>query len=306
MAPEDRPAAILLATYNGARYLPEFLDSLCAQTFQDFCLYARDDQSTDDTLRILSSYADRLAIHLLPSHERLGAAGSFFQLIESAAAGHEYYLLADQDDVWLTDKIERAVAALRGHADDILLYCTRTEYVDARLQHLGFSPIPRVIAFSNAVVENIATGCTIAFTRRLRREVLTPQPHGFTIHDWWLYMFGAAFGTVIYDARPSLKYRQHGNNTIGVPSGLWSDFRRRWKRFVKRDGGIHLLSRQTAAFLACYGARMKPADRRVLLQLRSGVSNARDRLSLALHPPVLRQSRMDTWIMRLLFLIGRY
>lgn len=306
MAPEDRPAAILLATYNGARYLPEFLDSLCAQTFQDFCLYARDDQSTDDTLRILSSYADRLAIHLLPSHERLGAAGSFFQLIESAAAGHEYYLLADQDDVWLTDKIERAVAALRGHADDILLYCTRTEYVDARLQHLGFSPIPRVIAFSNAVVENIATGCTIAFTRRLRREVLTPRPHGFTIHDWWLYMFGAAFGTVIYDARPSLKYRQHGNNTIGVPSGLWSDFRRRWKRFVKRDGGIHLLSRQAAAFLACYGARMKPADRRVLLQLHSGVSNARDRLSLALHPPVLRQSRMDTWIMRLLFLIGRY
>ena len=303
---EGRPVAVLLATYNGAQYLSEFLDSLCAQTFQDFCLYVRDDQSTDETLRILSSYADRLAIHMLPSPEKLGAAGSFFQLIAAAGEAREYYLLADQDDVWHADKIGRAVAALRGRADDILLYCTRTEYVDAQLRHLNFSPIPRVIAFSNAVVQNIVTGCTIAFTRRLRQEVLTPPPDGFIMHDWWLYMFGTAFGTVIYDARPSLKYRQHGNNTIGVPSGFWSDFRRRWRHFIKREGGIHRLSGQAKAFLTCYGSRMKPTDRDILLRLLAGIDHPLRRPRLALSPPVFRQARLDTCIMRLLLLMGRY
>jgi hypothetical protein len=214
--------------------------------------------------------------------------------------------LADQDDVWLADKIERAVAALSGHADDIRLYCTRTEYVDAQLRHLGFSPIPRGIAFGNAVVENIATGCTIAFTRRLRQEVLTPPPNGFIMHDWWLYIFGTAFGTVIYDAQPSIKYRQHGNNTVGVPLGFWHDFRRRWARFIKRDGGIHRLSGQAKAFFACYGSRMKPTDRDVLLRLLAGIDLLLQRLRLALCPPVFRQKRLDTCILRLLFLLGRY
>jgi glycosyltransferase involved in cell wall biosynthesis len=299
-------AAILLATYNGAKYIGEFLDSLCAQSFQDFCIYVRDDGSTDTTLEIVSEYTSRLNIHILPSKERLGPAKGFFRIMEEAGEEHVCYLLADQDDFWYHDKVKRAVMALRNHADEVVLYCTRLEYVDEGLHHLDFSPVPRLLTLENAVVENVATGCTVAISRRARKEVLEPKPYDFIMHDWWLYMYCTAFGKVVYDLQPSIKYRQHGSNTIGAATGFLDDFRRRWKRFVKRDGGVHLLSRQVRAFLSCYGNRLKPQHRHLLNQLDAGTEHMATRLLIALHPPVSRQTRIDTFIMRFLFLIGRY
>lgn len=304
--PSDTTVAILLATYNGAEYIGEFLDSLCAQSFSDFCIYVRDDGSIDATLEILSEYASKLNIRLLPSQGRLGPAKGFFRIMEEAGGGHACYLLADQDDFWYPDKVERAVMALRDHADEVLLYCTRLEYVDKELRHLDFSRVPRLLALENAVIENVATGCTVAITPRARQEVLVPRPYGFIMHDWWLYMYCAAFGKVIYDAEPSIKYRQHGSNTIGAATGFLDDFLRRWKRFAKRDGGVHLLSRQVRAFLCCYGDRLTPQHRHLLNLLDAGTDHMFTRVRIAIHPLVSRQTRLDTFIMRLLFLIGRY
>lgn len=301
-----KTAAILLATYNGAKYIREFLHSLCEQSFKDFCIYVRDDGSSDTTLAILSEYSSRLSIRMLPSQVRLGPAKGFFRIMEEADDGHAYYLLADQDDYWYADKVERAVQALRGHEDDIILYCSRLEYVDEHLSHLDFSRVPRLLALENAVVENIATGCTVAITRRTRREMLASKPHDFIMHDWWLYMYCTAFGKVIYDAQPSIKYRQHGGNTIGAATSILDDFRRRWSRFREREGGIHRLSRQAKAFLSCYGARLQPSQRRLLEQLVAGTEKFTARLLLALRPPVSRQLPLDTFILRFLFLIGRY
>ena len=302
----NKHVAILLATFNGEQYIREFLDSLCDQSYKDFCLYVRDDGSTDSTLAILNGYSSRLAIEVLQSDGRLGPAKGFMRIMEGAGSDHGCYLFADQDDYWYPDKVERAAVALLDRKDEIALYCSRVEYVDEELKHLMYSRIPRVLSIENAAVENIATGCTVGITHKVRSEVLDGKPYDFIMHDWWLYLYCSAFGRVIFDVKPSIKYRQHGNNTIGAATGLLDDFRRRWARFARRDGGVHLISRQLTAFLACHGGGLTKRNRRILNMLVIGKKRFFTRLHLAILPPVARQSRLDTFILRFLFLIGRY
>lgn len=298
--------AVLLATYNGEKFLVEFLDSLCRQTFKEFCLYIRDDGSADKTIEILQSYKSRLKLRFLSAGERLGPAIGFLQIMREADGAHGCYLLADQDDYWYEDKIERAWRALNGMEDEVALYCSRLEYVDENLNYLGLSRVPKKLSFQNALVENVATGCTIAFSRRLRSEVFTSNPYDVIMHDWWLYMYCTAFGHVVYDPKPSIKYRQHQNNSIGAATSFWDDFHRRWVRFRRRDGGVHWLSRQSKAFLACYGNRLLPEHRVIIERLVIGIRDPLTRCMLALRPPVFRQRPIDNFILRCLFLIGRY
>ena len=298
--------AVLLSTYNGAEYLSDFLDSLCFQSFKDFCVYVRDDGSTDETLGILRDYELKLNIRFLSSGERLGPAKAFLRVMREADDDHDCYLFADQDDYWCHDKIERAYLALMDCPEDVVLYCSRLEYVDENLKHIKLSRIPRYLSFRNALVENIATGCTVALSSRLRFEVIASDPYDVIMHDWWLYMYAAAFGRVIYDPKATIKYRQHGSNTIGAATSAWDDLRRRWVRFISRQGGVHQLSRQCKAFQTCYGDRLLAKDRLIVERLVDGTRNPLARVLLVFASPVSRQRRIDTLILRLLFLIGRY
>lgn len=298
--------AILLATYNGEKYVQEFLESLALQSHSNFRLYVRDDGSSDATREIVGSFKNRLDIKFVDGSERLGPAAGFFQILMQAEAEHPLYFFADQDDWWHPEKLERALAAIDGRYEEVLLYCSRLEYVDENLQHIGFSRVPRILTFKNAVVENVATGCTVAFTNRVRRDVLDANPHGFIMHDWWLYLYCSAMGKVLYDPIASIKYRQHGGNAIGAATTALEDFRRRWRRFARREGGVHRLSGQAAAFLGCYGDRLSQAHRSILAKLLAGKKGVFGGLRLAIWAPVERQSFADTLVMRILFLLRRY
>ncbi|MGJ4748413.1 glycosyltransferase family 2 protein [Leptospira sp. SA-E8] len=301
-----KKVAILRATYNGILYVREFLESLCRQNFKDFRIYVRDDGSTDGTVSVIAEYENQLDIRLLPVLERLGAAQSFLRLLEEAEGGHDYYLFADQDDVWYGEKIQRAVTALQGRQDEVLLYCSKQEYVDKSLRHLGYSREPKLLIFENAIVQNIATGCTVAITSQARRDVLTSKPRHVLMHDWWLYMYCSAFGHVIYDPRPSLQYRQHGANTIGAATNWLDDFHRRWARFKRRDAGVYRLSDQAKEFESCYGKNLQDSQRKILKRVLAGKKSWTARIGLATFLPVSRQTWVDNWIMRVLFLLGRY
>lgn len=300
------PVAILLATYNGSEFIKQFLDSLCNQTYRNFRVYVRDDGSSDGTLSIIKEYASKLNICVLDSHERLGSAKSFFKLMKEVGAGHMYYMLADQDDYWLAYKVERAVSALKGSEEQLLLYCSRLEYVDERLNHLGLSHVPRLLAFENALVENVAAGCTICITRRLRYAVLSKLPSEFIMHDWWLYLYATAFGNVIYDIKPTIKYRQHSKNSIGVATNFVEILRRRWIRFQKHDSGIYRISQQAKYFLDCYGSSLNPNYRNMLERLSKIQHGLIGRIYLAIKLPGIRQKFIDALFLRLIILIGRY
>ncbi len=229
--PESR-VAILLATYNGAPWLRALLDSLLRQTHDNWVLYWRDDGSGDGTIAILQEFGERAGqgrcVQVNEPPGRLGATGNFLALLRSVAdtlAERDVVAFADQDDVWLPQKLDRGFTALRSApSDEPILYCARQILVNARLQRLSTSdPLSRPAAFPAALTQNVATGCTVMLNRPAARLVAASRPSTGTLHDWWAYlMVTAAGGRLVQDDEPVVLYRQHALNLVGAPASMAS------------------------------------------------------------------------------------
>lgn len=218
----SRPGTVvLLATYNGGAFLAEQLRSLRDQTDTNWQLVVRDDLSTDDTCAILDAFSATCrpgqVLRLASGPVRLGAVGNFLALLEAAPKGLRY-AFCDQDDVWLPDKLARAARALaREPLDMPVLYCARQRIVDQSLRERGLSAVvARPPSLRNALVQNIATGCTIVLNEAARRAMLASPPPATTLHDWWAYLITTAVGgRVLVDPQPVMLYRQHATNAVG-------------------------------------------------------------------------------------------
>jgi glycosyltransferase involved in cell wall biosynthesis len=202
--------SIAICTYNGEKYLDEQLASIAEQTRLPDEVVICDDCSTDNTWQILERFKKTAAfpVRIVRNQNNLGVIANFRQAI--ALCNHDMTALADQDDVWLPDKLKNAEQILLSVEEpQKTLYCTRLQYVDATLATLELSSIPVDTDFTNAIVENSATGCSVVFGDEIKHRFLQAQSNAMVMHDWWLYLVATAFGTVIYDPRPGLLYRQH-------------------------------------------------------------------------------------------------
>lgn len=217
--------AILLSTYNGERYLKAQLSSFSAQTHDAWLLYWRDDGSSDETATIMRGFRSERCV-TGPTGGRMRATGSFLSLLHAALAGPaDCFAFADQDDVWLPDKLANGVAALANLPADRpgLYFCART-LVDAALRPVGQVPAPACLpAFPAALTQNIAPGCCMMLNRAAAEMIdAQPAPAG-TWHDWWAYLVVSAHeGAVIAGASPDILYRQHDDNLVGEPLGFWN------------------------------------------------------------------------------------
>jgi glycosyltransferase involved in cell wall biosynthesis len=297
---------VLLATYNGSKFLREQLDSIGSQTLPVARITVRDDGSTDSTLSVLEEWAaGRPNVRLLRG-PRLGFAKNFFALLTSPDQESDFFAFSDQDDVWLPDKIERAVRALgEGDADEPSLYCSRLELVDENLKHLSFSRVPRRIDFANALVENVATGCTMVLNRAARDLISERLPEKAVFHDWWCYLAIAALGKVIFDETPRIKYRQHANNQVGATASRVKFFKRRLERFFRHAGGVQPRSDQAQEFNRCCGALLVGRDKEILDRFLSVRGNIRERITYSAAMDVWRQSWFDTTLLRVMIVMGR-
>ncbi len=231
------PHTILLATFNGARFLSEQLRSLSAQTDAHWRLIVSDDGSTDETRRIVERFAEHVPqeVTLIDGPKR-GFAANFAHLIASAPTDHGVVLFCDQDDVWLPNHIERAASAVAG--EEPTLYGARTTVTNQNLNPLGHSRLPRLpLGFANALVQSFAGGNTMALNWAgfdlLRRA--TSQATGFASHDWWMYQIvSGCGGRIIYDPVPTTLYRQHPENLVGHNRGFTASVRR-LGAFVRGD-----------------------------------------------------------------------
>lgn len=220
--------AILLCTYHGQHYLADQLDSFAAQSYPNLKIWASDDGSQDDTRAILEAYQgkwgeDRLSVQFGPS---AGFAANFLSLVCNSGIQADYYAFSDQDDIWEADKIQRAMDWLQTIPEDVpALYCSRTRLVDADNRDIGLSPLfGRPAGFANALIQNMGGGNTMVFNdaaRGLLREA--GENVDVVTHDWWVYLVvSGCGGKVFYDTYPSLRYRQHDCNLIGVNSGWYA------------------------------------------------------------------------------------
>jgi glycosyltransferase involved in cell wall biosynthesis len=297
---------VLLSTYNGTQFLAEQMQSILGQSYPVAAITIRDDGSADDTYSLARDFMQPNSTMTLIQGNNLGAASSFFKLLAHAGDDCHYFAFADQDDVWLPDKLQNAVSCLeRAGGARPQMYCSRQEYVDEKLRHLGFSHVPRDIGFGNALVENVATGCTVVLNRAARQLVVDRAPARVIMHDWWFYLVIAAFGEVVYDDRPFVKYRLHGKNAIGAPTHALQKWSRGVARFVQSRKGVTTLADQAREFQRCFGDLIDNQQRRVLERFLAKNMNLRSRIAYSAWKDVWRQSRVDDAILRALIIAGR-
>ncbi len=269
---------ILMAVYNGERFLEEQLESILAQSWDDWRLLIRDDASTDGTPQILQRYRDRYPerVVLYCNSENTGAPQkTFFQLVQDSTA--PYLMTCDHDDVWLPDKISRTFEKMqelenRWGKELPLLVHTDLQVVDEELHLISPSMIksqnlnPNANTLRDFIVQNHVTGCTMLFNRALA-EAAPTLPVEALMHDWWFALIAAAFGKIGFVEEPTILYRQHGGNRVGAKSVSQMSFlasRAANRRELKE--AMEKTYRQAAAFLREYESKLSLQQRELLRQ----------------------------------------
>ena len=239
---------VLLATFNGARYLPQQGASIEAQEGVAVVLHVADDGSGDATLTLLQELASQprgavRAVQWLDAAPRRSATRSFLMLVADGAPPPGGKVR--QDDVWLPGKLAaaHAVLALRSRRPSCRpsMAC-RTLAVDDEDRDGGLSPLfVRPPSFRNAVTQNIMGGNTMLMNRAAAQLVAASVELEVVSHDWLTYqLVSGADGFIHYDPRPFVRYRQHDENVIGSNLG----WKARWGRLVRMlRGGIPALER---------------------------------------------------------------
>ena len=240
---------ILMATYNGAKYLSQQLDSLLAQTHQNFRLLVSDDGSTDNTLALLETYRFRFGGRMVVvpyPHRGQGVVKNFENLMRTSLQDGLARSVAfcDQDDVWLPHKIERCLQVLRaaehsvGAATPCLVHSDLTVVGEA-LQVLAPSFVqhqrmdPAACSALALLSINQVTGCTMMVNRALL-ELALPLPEETIMHDWWCAVVSSS-GRRVFIAEALILYRQHGSNQLGAKD---RSLRMRLLRLVTNGAGV--------------------------------------------------------------------
>jgi glycosyltransferase involved in cell wall biosynthesis len=220
---------ILLATYNGERFLTEQLKSIAQQSHSNWTLTVSDDGSTDKTLSMVERFAKEVTqpVIFLQGPRKGSSTANFVHLITHTTFGsdQDLYAFCDQDDVWDKEKLASAYHWHFQHSSaPFRLYCGRTIYVDEFLRPIGLSPdIIRGPSFGNALIQNIASGNTMVFNYAILIYLKKISPEHFVWHDWTTYLIATAMdGLVFFDKVPRVSYRQHSLNVIGSNNGYKS------------------------------------------------------------------------------------
>lgn len=279
-SPPPSRVVVLMSTYNGEQFVVQQLRSILEQLPADGRILVRDDGSTDATVERVQGVGDsRISV---VRGDNLGFAASFLRLLSGVPADSRMIMFADQDDVWLPTKVERAWKALAALPDTAALYCSAQMLADERLRPLHATQRwPIKPSFQNALSENIVTGCTAALNPAaiaLLRQAGVPDQVRF--HDWWMYLVVSAFGAVIFDPEPTLLYRQHGANQIGHGAGWWGR-QLRIMTFLRRHDWVGILIGQVAELRNHYGHRLAPEQLALIDRYftdESGATNATWRL----------------------------
>lgn len=221
---------VMMSTYNGEQYLKEQLDSILCQKKVQIQLVIRDDMSSDNTLSVLREYEQLENIVRIPSDNNLGPGESFMTLFYycyKQYPDYDFYAFADQDDIWLEDKLSRAVNSIQDTEKKLkyrhypILYCSnQILYQNGEQKGLRFSEDPDLSLLGH-MNSNKLSGCTFVMNNALV-EVICNTEHASAdiiarrIHDAWIMLAAIVCGSVIYDSESRILYRIHENNTVGI------------------------------------------------------------------------------------------
>jgi glycosyltransferase involved in cell wall biosynthesis len=204
---------VLLATYNGQRFLKEQITSIQSQKSVRVEIDVLDDGSTDGSLEILEEYLRQGTINVLSRAQGLGASFAFKMLLE-AAKDSDFFAFSDQDDIWLPNKLSSQIILMKSDIPSLVI--SKRSFIDSNGVPI---PEPRKqyfqTSFNNAMVQNIAYGNTQVMNMKLR-DVVLKHRYESKHFDAWIYLLASAYGSVSLVDEPLVKYRIHESNAVGL------------------------------------------------------------------------------------------
>jgi len=294
MSGEGRPrVSVAMATWNGAAYLPEQLDSLAKQELLPSELVVRDDGSTDSTLEVLEEFAARapFPVHVSRNPSNLGVRSTFEKAI--SLCGGDYIFLCDQDDYWAPEKIRRVVEAFERDPGTMVVLNDK-RIADERLEPSAATVLSNMRRAGTPDVSFIA-GCCSAY-RRQWLPVALPIPREMPYHDWWMAALAHQLGVSKIIDEPLQLYRRHGSNASAHPHyqdrplrlrdrlrqqlGAFSSRQRQllrtfWERDVLGHEAMARRIEETLPALAAMGLEKQAAETLERLKGRDRVARAR-------------------------------
>lgn len=255
--------AIVMATYNGEKYVGQQINSILASTYQDFELFIYDDGSKDDTVSILREYekVNSDKVHVFQNERNRGVNLNF--LMAMGRTTMDYIMFCDQDDVWKPNKIAITLKRIRHMEAQFgkempLAVFTDASIVDKDLKEIHSSFFnsnhldPRKTDLAHLLMENKLIGCTVMVNASLRKILQSNNyPEKSKLHDWWIALIAASFGRIGYVNESTLLYRQHENNVVGG-AAFGSYVKKRIATLNRQREAIRVLQRQAEEFLLLY------------------------------------------------------
>lgn len=272
--------SVVVASYNGERFISEFLSSVSNQSIKPAEIIITDDRSTDSTVAVAREFMSVLPLKIVENLCNLGAKGNFQKALSLANA--EHIALADQDDIWSPDKLKVMVDAMRKEearsapGTPILVFSDLSLFFSEGGGGMGRfysktgkrSDCKSVLDY---IVTNHIPGCAMLINRALVNVAL-PIPRDSIMHDWWIAICAAAVGRIVYVEEPLISYRQHDANVIGAPK----------KRTIRNS--------TAAAFSSISGGRETKSTRKnnYAIVLRAQINEILNRFSASLSVDELR------------------
>ena len=257
--------AILLATYNGEKYIHEQIESILSQTYSEWEIYIHDDGSKDNTCEIILEYSHKYPekIHIIEGAGTGCAKKNFFYLMSQVQA--PYYMCCDQDDVWLETKIEKTIKKMKELEDQIgkqnpILVFSDLEVVDSNLNLIAASMNayqklnPSKTQFKDLLIQSLVTGCVMMMNEScVKKSLVSFDIDKIIMHDWWCSLVASYFGKIGFVDESLIKYRQHSDNSVGVKA--LSDIRYIIKKAMKGKevkDTLRLTRNQAKEFVKAY------------------------------------------------------
>lgn len=301
---ENKKVAILLSTYNGEKYIKEQLDSILSQNYLNIEIYVRDDGSKDQTISILKEYEKREKIHLTLG-ENLGFINSFFTLLNNCDDA-DYYAFSDQDDIWLEDKVKRAVEILEENNNETIpiMYYSNYDFYCADMTFKSHSKKRSRTSFLNSLFECVNLGMVTLINKKARKQILETIPKQDSLgHDWWIYMICEAFGKVIYDDLSNAQHRIHSNNTSKCEETTTQKYKRRISTLFY-ENHFKKVNRQIQQFSECCYSKLTK-DHQKIINLFLNPKTFTKQIRKVFYPRKIMNLWNEEIILRVGFLFGQ-
>lgn len=299
---ENKKVAVIMSTYNGERFIKEQLDSILNQTYKNIEIVVRDDGSKDGTVDIVKEYMQKYPNIILHQGENLGFIKSFFELLNLAEA--DYYAYADQDDVWMENKIELAVKSLNklDNSKPNMAF-GNSDYYDENMKFIGAGPKNKKVSFLKALFSCCGQGMTMTVNKKTRDMIIDNTPKTCFFHDWWTYLVCIGLGNVAYDNVTTVKYRRRKENATSEGQGYFRLLAWRIKHLLV-DDGMKDIKQQMINFKEYYYHQLSN-ENKTIIKLFSEKENS---FSLVMkkffYPRRYRDNLLDDIMLRFIFLMG--